>query len=67
VELKGKGIKFNAKAFGKGHLKRTLDVYINTASKTDKVRSYKGVFPLDESQWSLHMHGTFKADDRSSK
>jgi ribosomal protection tetracycline resistance protein len=60
-------IKFNATTSGKGRLKLTLDGYEKTATTTDKTRSYKGVSPLDESQWILHMRGAFKADDRSSK
>jgi ribosomal protection tetracycline resistance protein len=60
-------IKFNATTSGKGRLKLTLDGYEKTATTADKTRSYKGVSPLDESQWILHMRGAFKADDRSSK
>lgn len=60
-------IKFNATTSGKGRLKLTLDGYEKTTTTADKIRSYKGVSPLDESQWILHMRGAFKADDRSSK
>ena len=57
-------IKFNATTSGKGRLKLSLDGYQKTATTEDKIRSYKGVSPLDESQWILHMRGAFKADER---
>jgi ribosomal protection tetracycline resistance protein len=57
-------IKFNATTSGKGRLKLTLDGYKKTTTTADKIRDYKGVSPLDESQWILHMRGAFKADER---
>lgn len=57
-------IKFNATTSGKGRLKLTLDGYKKTTTTSDKIREYKGVSPLDESQWILHMRGAFKADER---
>ena len=57
-------IKFNATTSGKGHLKLRLDGYKKTTTTDAKIRSYKGVSPLDESQWILHMRGAFKADER---
>jgi ribosomal protection tetracycline resistance protein len=60
-------IKFNATTSGKGRLKLTLDGYQKTTLTNDKIRNYKGVSPLDEAQWILHMRGAFKADERSSK
>jgi ribosomal protection tetracycline resistance protein len=60
-------LKFNATTSGKGRLKLSLDGYEKTTTTADKFRSYKGVSPLDESQWILHMRGAFKADNRSSK
>ncbi len=57
-------IKFNATTSGKGRLKLTLDGYKKTTTTDDKIRGYKGVSPLDESQWILHMRGAFKADER---
>lgn len=60
-------IRFNATTSGKGRLKLTLDGYQKTTLTDDKIRSYKGVSPLDEAQWILHMRGAFKADERSSK
>ena len=59
-------IKFNATTSGKGRLKLTLDGYQKTTTTDDKIRGYKGVSPLDESQWILHNRGAFKADDRRS-
>ena len=41
-----------------------LDGYKKTTITDDKIRDYKGVSPLDESQWILHMRGAFKADER---
>ena len=57
-------IKFNATTSGKGRLKLSLDGYEQTNTTPDKIRSYKGVSPLNESQWILHMRGAFKADER---
>ncbi len=58
------GIKFSATTSGKGRLKLTLDGYEKTTTSADKIRSYKGVSPLDEAQWILHNRGAFKADER---
>jgi ribosomal protection tetracycline resistance protein len=57
-------IKFNATTSGKGRLKLSLDGYEKTNTTPDKIRFYKGVSPLNESQWILHMRGAFKADER---
>jgi ribosomal protection tetracycline resistance protein len=57
-------IKFNATTSGKGRLKLKLDGYQKTTTTADKIRSYKGVSPLNEAQWILHMRGAFKADER---
>jgi len=57
-------IKFNTTTSGKGRLKLTLDGYEKTTTTDDKIRKYKGISPLDESQWILHMRGAFKADQR---
>jgi len=58
------GIKFSATTSGKGRLKLTLDGYEKMHTTDDKIRAYKGVSPLDESQWILHNRGAFKADER---
>ncbi len=57
-------IKFSSTTSGKGRLKFTLDGYEKTLMSEEKVRAYKGVSPLDESQWILHNRGAFRADDR---
>lgn len=57
-------IQFNATTSGKGRLKLTLDGYEKTTITDDKIRGYKGVSPLNESLWILHMRGAFKADER---
>ena len=59
-------IQFNARTSGKGRLKLRLDGYEKTILTDEKVREYKGVSPLDESLWILHMRGAFKADERRS-
>ena len=56
-------IKFNAITSGKGRLKLTIDGYEKTSFNEDKIRTYKGVSPLDEAQWILHKRGAFKADE----
>ena len=58
------GIKFSATTSGKGRLKLTLDGYEKTTTSTEKLRTYKGVSPLDEAQWILHNRGAFKAEER---
>lgn len=58
------GIQFNATTSGKGRLKLRLDGYEKTTLTEEKTRPYKGVSPLNESQWILHMRGAFKADER---
>jgi ribosomal protection tetracycline resistance protein len=57
-------IQFNASTSGKGRLKMTLDGYQKTSTSDEKTRQYKGVSPLDESQWILHQRGAFKAEER---
>ena len=64
AEAMNYSIKFNATTSGKGRLKLILDGYEKTTTTPDKIRGYKGVSPLDESQWILHMRGAFKADER---
>ena len=64
AEAMSYSIKFNATTSGKGRLKLVLDGYKKTTITDDKIRDYKGVSPLDESQWILHMRGAFKADER---
>ena len=58
------GIKFSATTSGNGRLKLILDGYQKTTTSEEKIRAYKGVSPLDETQWILHNRGAFKAEDR---
>ncbi len=58
------GIQFSVTTSGKGRLKLTLDGYEKTTFNEEKVRAYKGVSPLDASQWILHNRGAFKAEER---
>ena len=58
------GIKFSATTSGKGRLKLTADGYEKTTISKEKIRTYKGVSPLDEAQWILHNRGAFKADEQ---
>ena len=67
AEAMNYSIKFNATTSGKGRLKLTSGGYQKTTTTDEKIRSYKGVSPLDEAQWILHMRGAFKADDRGSR
>lgn len=57
-------IQFNATTSGKGRLKLVLDGYQKTESSPEIIRKYRGVSPLDESLWILHMRGAFRADER---
>jgi len=57
-------IRFNAITSGKGRLKLSPDGYEKTNTTDEKVRPFKGVSPLDRSQWILHNRGAFKADER---
>jgi ribosomal protection tetracycline resistance protein len=66
AEAMNYSIKFNATTSGKGRLKLTLDGYEKTTTTDDKIRKFKGVSPLNESQCILHMRGAFKADERLS-
>ena len=49
---------------GKGKLKLRFGGYVLCDPEHGKARAYKGVNPLDESQWILHHRGAFKADER---
>jgi ribosomal protection tetracycline resistance protein len=64
AEAMNYSIKFSGTTSGKGRLKLSLDGYKKTTTSQEKIRGYKGVSPLDESQWILHMRGAFKADER---
>lgn len=57
-------IKFQSTCSGKGRLKLKTGEYYPCETSEDKIREYKGINPLDRSQWILHNRGALKADDR---
>ena len=57
-------IRFNACCSGKGRLKLRIGGYLPCEETEDKIRPYKGVNPLDRSQWILHNRGALKPEDR---
>ncbi|NOX46313.1 MAG: TetM/TetW/TetO/TetS family tetracycline resistance ribosomal protection protein [Chlorobi bacterium] len=58
-------IQLNSLTGGKGKLKLRFGGYAPCDEEHGKTRDYKGVNPLDESQWILHHRGAFKADERN--
>ena len=57
-------IQISSLTGGKGKLKLRFGGYAQCEKEHGKSRPYKGVNPLDESQWILHHRGAFKADER---
>ncbi|MFA8450277.1 MAG: GTP-binding protein [Bacteroidales bacterium] len=57
-------VKFGMLTSGKGKLKMKLLGYDICEDKNAIPRPYKGVNPLDRSQWILHNRGAFRANDR---
>ena len=57
-------IKFNTCCSGKGRLKLKIGGYQPCETSKEKIREYKGVNPLDRSQWILHNRGALKPDER---
>lgn len=57
-------IRLNSLTGGKAKLKLRFGGYEACPNEYAKTRSYRGVSPLDESQWILHRRGAFKADER---
>ena len=57
-------IRFNACCSGKGRLKLKIGGYLPCEETKEKIRPYKGVNPLDRSQWILHNRGALKPEDR---
>jgi len=57
-------IRFNACCSGKGRLKLKIGGYQPCETSKEKIREYKGVNPLDSSQWILHNRGALKPDER---
>ena len=57
-------IKLNAITSGKLRLRLQFYGYDTCPKDEGAIREYKGVNPLDESQWILHRRGAYKADER---
>ena len=57
-------IKFNTCCSGKGRLKLRIGGYQPCETTEEKIREFKGVSPLDRSQWILHNRGALKPDER---
>jgi len=57
-------IKLSSITGGKGKIKLSYGGYQKCSDELGKVREYKGVNPLDRSQWILQKRGAFKADER---
>jgi len=57
-------IQLSSLTGGKGKLKLRFGGYELCDEKYGKDRPFKGVNPLNESQWILHHRGAFKADER---
>ena len=57
-------IKLNSATSGKGKIKLSFGGYRKCSDEQGVIRPYKGVNPLDRSQWILHNRGAFKADER---
>jgi len=64
VEAMDYSIKFNACCSGKGRLKLKIGGYQPCETTEEKIRDFKGVNPLDRSQWILHNRGALKSDER---
>jgi ribosomal protection tetracycline resistance protein len=57
-------IQLSSLTGGKGKLKLRFGGYALCDEEHGKTRVYKGVNPLNESQWILHHRGAFKANER---
>lgn len=57
-------IQLSSTTRGKGRVIFKLSSYAICPEGEGAVRAFKGVNPLDESQWILHRRGAFKADER---
>ena len=64
VQAMDYSIRFNACCSGKGRLKLRIGGYQPCEESQEKIRAYKGVSPLDRSQWILHNRGALKPEDR---
>lgn len=72
-ELKGKvpaatsldyAIQLGSISGGKGQIRFSFSGHEPCSDEAGVIRPYKGVNPLDRSQWILHARGAFKADER---
>lgn len=57
-------IQFNSTTGGKGRIIYQFSGYAPCPEGEGETREYKGVNPLNESQWILHRRGAFKAEER---
>jgi ribosomal protection tetracycline resistance protein len=57
-------LRFNSITGGKGKLRLSFGGYQLCPEELGQTRPYRGVSPLDRSQWILHARGAFKADER---
>lgn len=57
-------IRLSSLTGGKGRLRKQFYGYQNCPDEHGKTREFKGVNPLNTSQWILHKRGAFKADER---
>jgi len=57
-------IRLSSLTGGKGRLRKQFGGYQPCEDKHGQTREFKGVSPLNTSQWILHKRGAFKADER---
>ncbi len=57
-------IKLNSVCSGKFKFIQKQNGYRKCSDSEGIIRTYRGVNPLDESQWILHRRGAFKVDER---
>lgn len=57
-------IRLNSATSGKGRVYLKYHSHEPCTEEQGMVREFKGVNPLDEAQWILHMRGAYKADER---
>lgn len=57
-------IRLNSLTGGKGRLRKQFGGYQSCPDEHGQTRDFKGVSPLNTSQWILHKRGAFKADER---
>lgn len=57
-------IRLSSLTAGKGRLRMVFAGYDDCPEEYGRTREYKGVNPLNTSQWILQKRGAFKADDR---